>query len=178
MGDTSEMGPIDPQIPISDDRGKVKDFKAAHEILESYSDLMKQANKSRGRLEPFLQQLARFDARDIRSIRSAQQLSESIAIKCLKNGMLSNLTNRQIKAKIKPFLDPKHTLVHGRPIYHDVAKACGLNVELHSNDDPVWHLVSQLYVKLNYVVSNNSSKAIESAEDSYLAPEPRTFADE
>lgn len=177
MGETSEMGPIDPQIPISDDRGNIKDFKAAHEILESYNDLMKQANKSRGRLEPFLQQLARFDARDIRSIRSAQQLSESIAIKCLKNGMLSNLTNNQIKTKIRPFLDPKHTKVHGRPIYHDVAVACGLNVELHGNYDLMWQLVSQLYVKLNYVVSNNSSKAIESSEDSYMASAVTTGAD-
>lgn len=177
MGKTSEMGPIDPQIPICDERGNLKDFKAAHEVIESYNELMKQANKSKGRLEPFLQQLARFDARDIRSIRSAQRLSESIAIRCLQNGMLNGSTNAHIKSKIKPFLDPKHTLVHGRPIYHDVAKACGLTVELYNNDNPIWQLVSELYVKLNYFVSNHASKAIESVEDMYIAPPAPAFAD-
>lgn len=177
MGETSEMGPIDPQIAIYDERGNLKDFKAAHEVIESYNDLMKQANKSKGRLEPFLQQLARFDARDIRSIRSAQQLSESIAIRCLKNGMLQGSTDRQIKVKIKPFLDPRYTKVHGRPIYHDIAKACGLNVQLYGNYDASWQTVSQLYVKLNYFVSNNASKTIESVEDSYVAPPGPTFSD-
>lgn len=177
MGETSEMGPIDPQIAIFDERGNLKDFKAAHEVIESYNDLMKQANKSKGRLEPFLQQLARFDARDIRSIRSAQQLSESIAIRCLKNGMLKGLSDHKIKTKIKPFLDPRYTKVHGRPIYHDVAKGCGLNIQLYDNYDSKWQTVSQLYVKLNYFVSNNASKTIESVEDSYVAPPGPGFAD-
>ncbi len=77
MSTTSELGPIDPQIGYRDSQ------YAAHEILESYEDLIRKATRTRGRIEPYLQQLNRFDARDIRWIRSAQQLSESIALRAL-----------------------------------------------------------------------------------------------
>jgi len=98
LSGTSEMGPIDPQILIHDDHGRPTGYKAAHEIIESYNDLIKQANKTKGRLEPYLQQLARFDARDISSIRSAQQLSESIAITALKSGALKQLSHKQTQS--------------------------------------------------------------------------------
>ena len=104
MSRTSELGPIDPQILIHDEKGNPSGFKAAHEVIESYNDLMKEAIKTKGRLEPYLQQLARYDARDIRGIISAQRLSESIAITSLKSGMLKKLSVSQIKRKIQPHL--------------------------------------------------------------------------
>ncbi len=93
MSKTSELGPIDPQIGIRDDRGNVYKYLAAHEVLESYQELMTKANRTTGKVDPYLQQLARFDARDIRSIRSAVQLSESIAVKSLKEGIFKKFTN-------------------------------------------------------------------------------------
>jgi ClpP class serine protease len=54
MSRTSELGPIDPQIKVGDGM-----YYAAHEIVESYNDLMTKANKSKGNLEPYLQQLYR-----------------------------------------------------------------------------------------------------------------------
>lgn len=175
MSKTSELGPIDPQFPIEDEQGRIIKYLAAHEIIESYRDLMSKANKTKGRLEPFLQQLARFDARDIRRIVSAQELSESIAITLLRSGIMNGSTVKEVKNKIKPFLDPRYTKVHGRPIYHDLAQKCGLNIELYDLNSPVWQLVWQLYVKLDYVVSSHNihvAKIIESSEDSYTAPLP------
>lgn len=175
MSKTSELGPIDPQIPIEDERGRVIKYLAAHEIIESYEELMAKANRTRGRLEPFLQQLARFDARDIRRIVSAQELSENIAVTCLRSGIMSGLNQKEIKRKIKPFLDPKYTKVHGRPIYYDLAQKCGLNIELYDLNGPVWQLIWQLYMRLDHVVSSHNfhiAKIIESSEDSYNAPLP------
>ena len=48
-------------------------------------------------------------ARDIRSIKSAQELSESIAISCLKNGVFKRVNQKTIKKRIQPFLNPKYT---------------------------------------------------------------------
>jgi len=173
MSKTSELGPIDPQILIRDAEGRPTGYKPAHEIIESYKELLNQANKSKGRIEPYLQQLARYDARDIRSIKSDQALSESIAIKSLKSGMLSSLSDKQIKTKIKPFLDPAYTKSHGRPIYHNTAKECGLTVQLFDTTSNLWKSVWQLYMRLNYVVTNlGTTKIIESSEDSYLAQIP------
>ncbi len=170
MSPTSELGPVDPQIPILD--GDEVRYLAAHEIIESYTDLFKKANRTKGRLEPFLQQLQRFDARDIRRIVSAQELSASIAVKSLKLGMLSRLTESQIKRKIAPFLNPAITKAHGRPIYHDVAEKCGLNVKLYDIKSDFWKQVWELYMRCNYVVSNASlrySKMVETVEDYFVA---------
>jgi hypothetical protein len=170
MSRTSELGPIDPQIAIYDERGNVIKYLAAHEIIESYNELMSKANRTRGRVDPFLQQLARYDARDIRRIRSAQELSKSIAVKCLQSSVFANRRAKQIENRIKPFLDPKYTKVHGRGIYHDLAKKCGLNVELHDTMSEVWRIVWKLYVRLNYVVTHSAAKVIESSDDYWIAP--------
>lgn len=167
MSRTSELGPIDPQIPIHDDAGHFMGYQAAHEIIESYEDLLAKASRSKGRLEPYLQQLARFDARNVRRIKSAQALTEGIAVKCLKTGIFKNLSESKIRAKIKPFLDPKFTTDHGRPIYPDVAQACGLAVQLHDNSGELWKEIWNLYYRLNFLASTNVSKVVESETNSY-----------
>ena len=80
MSLTSELGPVDPQVPIQDDAGRVTHYQAAHEVIEAYDGLMRKANTTRGRVEPYLQQLQRIDARDIRRIISAQKLAENITV--------------------------------------------------------------------------------------------------
>lgn len=172
MSKTSELGPIDPQIVVSNDKGQPVSVHAAHEIIESYEDLLNKANRTKGRVEPYLQQLARFDARDVRRIRSAQALSTSIAIKSLQTGVMSNRSQSFIEKKIRPFLDPAYTKMHNRPIYHDVVQQCGLPVEVYSLKSPVWTLVSALYMRLNHFCSNHASKAVETATDLYAAPIP------
>jgi len=67
--------------------------------------------------------------------------------------------------------------VHGRPIYHDVARRCGLDVKLYDNNDDTWKIVWQLYVRLNFVVSKSLAKIVESADESYGAEAMPTFAD-
>ncbi|HTS49649.1 MAG TPA: hypothetical protein VMH05_16970 [Bryobacteraceae bacterium] len=166
---TSELGPIDPQIPIRDDDGRVFMYCAAHEILESYQELVRNATRGQGRIEPYLQQLARFDARDIRRIISAQELAESIAVNFLKTGAMNGTSERAIKRKIKPFLDPHYTKVHGRPIYHDVAKRCGLNVQVFDLTSTLWQNVWELYYRLNYLLAASVDKIIESTVDLYTA---------
>jgi Serine dehydrogenase proteinase len=168
MSQTSELGPIDPQI-LSGNK-----WYAAHEIIESYESLIKKAVGSQGRIDPYLQQLQRFDAKDIRWIKSAQQLSESIAIKALQTGVMQGKATSKIKSKIKPLLDPRFTKVHGRPVYHDIAGKCGLKVKLYDLKSPLWRKVWELYVRVNTAVStiNGASKIIESFEHHYAAPVP------
>ena len=163
MSNTAELGPIDPQIF---DGTK---WYAAHEIIEAYEELIKKAISAKGRIDPYLQQLQRMDATQIRWIKSAQELSENIAIKTLANGVMKGTSPAKIKARIKPFLDPTFTKSHGRPIYPDVAKACGLDVQVEDLKGPLWTKVWELYVRLNMAVSTTASKIIESSADHYEA---------
>lgn len=170
LGPTSELGPIDPQIPKRDESGRVVDYQAAHEIIEAYEELLRKANATRGRVEPYLQQLARFDARDVRRIQSFQTLAADIAVKELKSGMMSKSSVSMIKTKIKPFLDPKHSISHGRPIYHGIAQQAGLNVNCLDYQGDLWKSIWSLYVRLTYTVnSRESAKVMESVFTEFTA---------
>jgi len=169
MSKTSELGPIDPQILIRDDKGNPVRYQAAHEILESYAELLNQAVSTKGRIEPFLQQLARFDARDIRNIRSAQDLSSSLAITFLKHGMLKQKSVTQIARLIRPFTDPLETKDHGRPVFCDNAKKCGLNVSIIENKSALWRKVWELYLRLNHLTETGCSKVIETGDEHFFS---------
>lgn len=58
-------------------------------------------------MDPYLQQLARYDAREINSYKTAIDLSTDIVVKCLKTGMLLNENEDKIKEYIRCFIDPE-----------------------------------------------------------------------
>ena len=170
MGKTSELGMIDPQIVIKKEEEEPKWF-SVYNIVKSYQELFGKAVKEKGNLQPYLQQLANYDERDIAEYRSALSLSEDIAVKSLEAGMLSGLTEGEIKKKIEIFLTPeKGKKVHGRPIYAQDALDCGLNVEIRNVKERFWSVVYELYIRLNnYVSTNNVAKCIECKDYSFRA---------
>ena len=95
MSNTSELGTVDPQI-VEVEGDKVNQF-AVYNVLQSYDDLFERAVKEDGNLQPYLQQLANYDAREIAEMRSELSLSEDMAIKALKTGMLAHLGEKEIK---------------------------------------------------------------------------------
>lgn len=172
MSPTSELGPIDPQILMTL-AGDGLRLVPAHEVIESYDDLMEKAEQTEGQLAPFLQQLERYDATKIRNIKSVQALSASVAVRTLKSGMMSNDDEPAILEKIKQFLDPTRTGVHGRPIYPEAAGECGLKISMQDLRSDLWRNVWNLYVRLNHVTSKMFGKIVESEESSYFAARPK-----
>ena len=171
MGPTSELGPIDPQVLMTL-AGDGPRLVPAHEVIESYDELMTRAEETEGQLAPFLQQLERYDATKIRNIKSVQALCESIAVRTLRTGMMSKHQHKYIANKIKPFTDPSHTGVHGRPIYPPAAQKCGLNIEVQDLRSELWKNVWNLYVRLDSVTSSSSGKIVESSDSSYTTSVP------
>ncbi len=170
VGKTSELGMIDPQIVIKKEEEEPKWF-SVYSIVKSYQELFGKAVKEKGNLQPYLQQLTNYDERDIAEYRSALSLSEDIAVKSLEAGMLSGLTEEEIKKKIEIFLTPeKGKKVHGRPIYAQDALDCGLNVEIRNVKERFWSVVYELYIRLNsHVSTNNVAKCIECKDYSFRA---------
>ena len=161
MAPPSELGPVDPQIIRTED-GEKKIF-SAHSLVNLYDNLFNGALKTKGNLEPYIQQLAHFDVREISKFRSYIDLGEDIAIKSLASGMMKGTSKKDIKRKIKVFLDPAAgTMAHGRPIYLDEAKSSGLNINEIGVNSPLWGLLYELYVRTDGFVSGNSAKAVES----------------
>lgn len=168
MGESAELGTIDPQIVVEED-GKPKRF-SVHNLISSYEELFARAVKEKGNVHPYLQQLERYDAREIAELKSALSLTEDMALKLLKTGMLSEWDEQEVREKMEMFLTPQALKVHGRPLYPRDAAACGLSIDVLERDTPLWEALYDLHIRLSeYVSSNNLAKAIETLHHSYAA---------
>ena len=164
MSKTGELGPIDPQVTLKVD-GRWKQY-SVHNIIRSYESLVEQAVVSEGNIEPYLQQLQRFDARDIAQHKQMIALAETIAIEHLQSGMLSGKTELEIRDLILPFTDPEETLEHGRPIGIETARKSGLAVEEIKLDSKLWEYVSELHLRSDWYVTNMALKIFETKHTS------------
>ena len=172
MAPMSELGPVDPQIFKIED--KQRKIFSAHSLVSTYDKLFNGAARAKGNLQPYIQQLAYFDVREIAKYRSLIDLSGDIAVKSLRRGMLKGTTEKKIKDKIRVFLDPTAgTLAHGRPIYLEEAKSTGINIEELDVKSPLWSALYELYVRSDRFVSRSASKAVESKQESFHVPPPQ-----
>lgn len=166
MSETSELGPIDPQITL-DIRG-LKERLSLNNIVESYNDLFKKAVMEKNNLQPYLLQLSNYDEREIKEFKTAISLSEDIAIRYLESGMMKGISKEEIKKNIDIFLKPTQKKAHGRPIYAKEALDCGLNIELKDLRGELWELIYELYIRTNNLVSTRAAKCIESQKYSFV----------
>jgi len=169
MSRTAELGPVDPQVPYRDDAGQPH-WISADEYVRSYENLIKDATSVPGRIEAYIQQLSRYDAREIERLRSQQELSADISVKLLQHIMMKGKTADEIKGKIAPFLKQKEKGEHGRMIGLDEAKACGIEIEEIKLGTEPWHCVWELYVRTSWIVENTLVAVIESATSAVGRP--------
>ncbi len=170
MGPTSELGPVDPQVYVKDPEGF--HLISIHHIVNSYKELFAKAQSATGKLEPFIQQLANYNASVVRDYENQIKLAKNIAIRVLKKGMMNELQESEIETLIKVFLDPDDTLSHGRPIFADEASKCKLKVESIASETEKWQDVYELYVRLSNYVSTYVSKCIENKNHMFTVPIP------
>ena len=171
MGVSSELGPVDPQITIQ--TGGRPQVMAAHFVVESYKDLFKRAvEQANGHLEPYLQQLDRYDEREIKQLEYLMSLSSDIAVRALASGMMQGTPEDTIRQKINLFLSPEEKKVHGRPVYSKEAEACGLSIEKVNTKDELWKVLGELYFRVDNLLSTRTSKGIESKQYSFMASIP------
>ena len=141
--------------------------------MAGYEKLFDSAVKTKGHLEPYIQQLRHYDIRDINKYRSYITLSENMAVKVLSSGMMKGKSTSDIKKKIKIFLEPgAGTHAHGRPIYHPEAESCDLQIQEIDIKGALWKDIYELYVRMNRFVSSPiAAKAAESGSNAfYQAP--------
>lgn len=168
MGPTSELGPIDPQYIVRRENEPEQVF-SGYNIVRSYKHLFDKAVRTKGNLEPYLQQLANYDAREIRELEAALELAKDIAVRSLKSDMMRRFSERRIEERIRAFLSPEAKKTHGRPIYRDEAEKCGLRIRRMEPREKVWQLVYELYVRTENFVSSKVGKCIETKDHSFVA---------
>jgi len=166
---TGELGPVDPQVAYTDDNGNTLVI-SAEEYVRSYDELMAQASSGNNpRIEPFIQQLNRYDSRYIEQLRSAQKLSADISVRLLESGMLKGKNADEIRQSIDVFLQQEKTSSHGRMINHTGIAKCGLKVKLIPFRTPVWKLIWELFIRSDWYVTQRCNGIIESPRVSLVA---------
>jgi hypothetical protein len=162
MSNTSELGPVDPQLIVKKRRLSV------FNILRSYRELMNKATSTKGKIEPYLQQLMVYDPRYMKQLEQEMELSEKMAVQLLQTGMLKGKSRRDICRRIKIFLNPEETLEHGRPIYREEVQKCGIITREIKLDSIMWDDVWSLQMRYDFIMSHELGKIVETAEDSYM----------
>lgn len=171
MSCVSELGPVDPQVLIPERNMRF----SVYNLVKSYETLFEKAvGDTTGNLQPYLQQLDRYDEREIEEFRQALSLSTDISIKILESGMMKGIERSKIGDKIKVFLTPEETKTHGRPIYKDEAIKCGLQIESIELGTTLCELVHELHMRSAHFTSTKVTKCIESQEHSFVASIPQS----
>jgi hypothetical protein len=171
MGPTSDLGPIDPQI-IREENNETKWF-SAFSLVNGYRALFDEAVKTTGNVEPYVQQLAHYDVRDINTWTGFIDVAKDIALKILASGMMSGRNRADIEQRIQVFLNPTAgTQHHGRAIYAPEAKNCDLVVEELDVKSPHWDAIYELYYRTNLYVTTEVSKVVESQSVAFHSSRP------
>ena len=151
MGDTSELGPIDPQITLNDAHGN----SIPHSI-QSYLDAYKahsEALAHNSADETARIMLGKLDPATIKLFEAARQRARTFAECQLKRGML-----RDVPAYTKvasDLLDTTRWLSHGQMIGHADAQGLGLEIQYLESESTEWQLIWQLYTLQRMAVKDD-----------------------
>ena len=160
MSETSELGPIDPQmISVI---GQQQIARPAAAFIDAYLDLVNETKKAIVNHEPphpYIELLRKIDPVWVQVCLKARQLSVTIAKEYLKKYMLNTKDEKAINEIVERFMKIGEELSHGRVIRGEKVKAYGLDVELIDKNTDIWNLIWEAYLRCeNYVQSKHLAK--------------------
>jgi hypothetical protein len=145
MGYTSELGPIDPQIPQVRPGGQVV-FTSAKSFLDSLDKVKKEAEETKTLNPALIPILSNVDLAFLEEVRRSIDRSREFAVKWLKRHMLSSRpwAARRVAEKL---LNVEKYLSHGMVIDAGEAERIGLTVEKLAPQDDLWSMIWELYCR-------------------------------
>jgi ATP-dependent protease ClpP protease subunit len=144
MSDTSELGPIDPQITINTPDGNTIS-RPAQSFLDGLQAIQDEVKNTEGTLSPvYFPLLQQLDPALIDFCRKAIKRAERFAEKWLKRYQCKSAP-RTAKQIAKKLLDPKRYLLHGTVIDYNEATTLKLCVKYLPPHDPLWEMIWRLY---------------------------------
>jgi hypothetical protein len=152
MGYLSELGPIDPQIPVT--VSGERHYVSANSFIEAKEALEKRIAEKQAANEPTLPYLQELSGLDVAFVRECERMTEwgrQFAIKYLSQYMLAKrgTTKAATQAKaatIANDLSTKH-LQHGELIGPRECRKLGLDILALKRNDRRWKLVWEYFVR-------------------------------
>jgi len=154
MGYISELGPIDPQVPIA--VSGITQWVSAFAFVEARDKLMEQIADAIKKNEPtvgLLQQLAGLNIPFTDEMENQIGFAKKTAVTLLDKYMLKpNYPQKTKRAKTasaiaEKLLSKQLFPVHGHYIDGPTAKGLGLEVEVLGKDDTLWKQIWDYYIR-------------------------------
>ncbi len=165
MSDTSELGPIDPQITMTDQEGD----KATHSVqayLDAYAQLYGRVRKNPNDAAAQLL-LNKFEPARVIHFKAVKKRARAFAETQLKR--MCPATYTAVAAKL---LDTNKWLSHGQVINADEVEQMGIDVERLRWDHPTWDACWRLYCLQRLAVARPGQKLFESEHASLVIEPP------
>ncbi len=153
MGETSEIGPIDPQMVI--ESGNQQVIRPAAAFVDAYRELI---NQTQGAIRdgqpphPYVEMLRKMDPVSIQVCLKARAVSQTLASEYLLRYQLKGKSSEEVDSVVKRFLEEGEQGTHGRPIRAEKAKEFGLNVEVPDKEGDLWKSIWELYMRCEHYV--------------------------
>jgi len=158
MSETSELGPIDPQMVITIGPNQ-QIVRPAASYVDAYTNLINKIQEcmtSNPPLppHPYIEMLKKIDPVWIEICLKARALARTIAKDFLKEYMLNKKSEEEINAIINHFLKIGEETSHGRTIRALKAKNFGLNINILEQNSDENKLIWELYMRCERYVQN------------------------
>jgi hypothetical protein len=158
MSDTSELGPIDPQVVTTTPEGQ-RSSRPAQSYLDEYEDLVKRIKSGDGAAVGYL--LSKYDPALLDMCRKALERSRRFAENSLKKGMFRD-QGGNFTAVAADLNDNARWLSHGAVISSDDATAIGLRIDYRDAHSDEWQAYWRLYCEQRLALRSNTMKLFES----------------
>lgn len=152
MSDTSELGPIDPQVVIDDKRGTTTST-AVQACLDSFEHFSAAFNKDPSDAAAKLM-LDKFDPTRLHHYIAAKERARTLAEKFLQLRMFPLGSGGNYTAIASRLMDTKAYRSHSQMIDVLEAKRLKLRIEQVPTDDPTWQMIWQLYCYQRFEASD------------------------
>lgn len=161
MSDTSNPGPIDPQMIFVQSKD-IAIMRPAKSFIDAYIDLINSARTSIANKQsatPFLHLLDRQDPSWIIECVRARNATVNLAKEQLKANMLKDKSEEEIAETVNKFLEVGDKNTHGRSISPDEAMAFGLTIRKEDKYGEFWNMIWEIYVRIeNYTRNKRLAK--------------------
>ena len=185
MGYCSELGPIDPQIPVVN--SGIAQNISAFAYIDSRDTIMKNIQEAAKKNEPvigYMQQLSSLNMPFIQEMENLIHFAENTATQLLSKYMLgpkiADEAARERKAReiSRKLLSKELFPIHGHFINAATAqKDLELDIDIIDKTDELWRLIWEYYTRAEVQMNISPSpdtikiKLFESSEESIIAPE-------
>jgi hypothetical protein len=153
LGDTSSLGPIDPQMVYQTKEGPVA--RPAKSVIDAFTQAIgaaQQAIAAGQPADPFLHMLDRLDVSFVMECIRARQSTQRVAEELLATGLMKGKTSADVSKVVSELMKFGDESYHGRPLWYQDVQKLGLPVTLLGVKDPLWDLVWQLLVRMRMTV--------------------------